>query len=416
MSSSTEPQRAEAEGVPTPWGRRIVGWLRDAWLMGGVTLLLLVLLELVLAATPLGAPQGEGKKQKVKSRARADTYQGEEWPVEYFAEFHQLDRSLWYPYVYWRRSPFEGETIRVDQSGRRITPQLNSPPGAPGILFFGGSTMWGTGARDQHTIPAEVASQMAALQIPIQAENFGEAGYVSTQELIAFHLSFREVDGASAAVFYSGVNDAFSVYQHRTAGLTHNEGNRVSEFGLSVGANRHRLFRAALFAWINDRAISRAVRRLTGRGFLESGGGDAGGSGPWRNPIPEERWAAEVAKCFRLNIEAEAAIADARGVRALFYLQPTLFQKPSRTPYESKVAEKYPGLEKVVLDCYAAIRSEMSRSPVGGRFIDLSGFFAEDEAPIFIDWCHVGETGSRRIAGAMSQDLARLLPTAAAKP
>lgn len=391
-----------------------MGWLRDAWIMAGVTLLLLVLLEVVLAATPLGAPQGEGKKQKVKSRAQADTYQGAAWPAEYFAEFLQLDRTLWYPYVYWRRSPFEGAMIRVDHSGRRITPQPNPPPGAPKILFFGGSTMWGTGARDQHTIPAEVASQMAALKIPIQAENFGEAGYVSTQELIAFHLAFREVDGASAAVFYSGVNDAFSVYQHRTAGLPHNEGNRVAEFGLSVGDNRQRLYGAAFFEWINDRAIARAARKITDRGLLGAGGRDAGESGAWRNPIPEERWAAEVARCFRLNIEAEAAIADARGVRALFYLQPTLFQKPSRTPYESKVADKYPGLEKVVLDCYDAIRSEMSRSPVAGRFIDLSGMFAADEAPIFIDWCHVGETGSRRVADLISKDLARAFqPTAA---
>lgn len=412
IPAPTPPRR---ERGPLRYAAGLARGLRDVWLIAGITLALVVGLEWVLSMLPPGASSGDARSRRSspreKSRARADAYGGAEWPRAYFEEFHRLDRSLWVPYVYWRRSPLQGEFITVDASGRRITPQ-QIPPGRtqtpPRIFFFGGSTMWGTGARDASTIPALVGKGMADQGSPIVAENFGEAGYVSTQEVIAFQLEVRDGNHPAAAVFYSGVNDLFSVYQHRVAGLPHNEGNRVTEFGLSLRDKRERLYGTALSAWMDDRAIVRTLRKVVGRETIRFDWGERGESGPWRKPVPEEQWPGDVARRFQVGSKTAAAIADSRGIGSRFYLQPTLFHKPVRTPYEQGVSTKHPGLDQLAISCYEAIRKEMETSPVRDRFRDLSDIFKDESAPMFIDWCHIAEAGNERIARAMEPDLARL--------
>ena len=93
----------------------------------------------------------------------------------------------WEPYVYWRRLPCSGSYINVDAAGLRRT---WAPPARPGrrplrIFFFGGSAAWGTGVRDEHTVPSELARYLAAAGIDAEVVNYGETGYVSTQDVIA---------------------------------------------------------------------------------------------------------------------------------------------------------------------------------------------------------------------------------------
>jgi hypothetical protein len=42
-------------------------------------------------------------------------------------------------------------------------------------------------------------------------------------------------------------------------------------------------------------------------------------------------------------------------------------------------------------------------------FHDLSGIFAEVREPVFVDWCHLGETGNEIVAKRIAQDVIPLL-------
>jgi hypothetical protein len=90
--------------------------------------------------------------------------------------------------------------------GRRVTytpvePELE-------VWFFGGSTMFGIGQRDDHTIPSVVAKLAEMDGIRIRATNFGVNGDVNWQETIRFaELLPTARPAPDLVVFYDGWND-----------------------------------------------------------------------------------------------------------------------------------------------------------------------------------------------------------------
>src|SRR5688500_15337709 len=164
--------------------------VRDAWLVIGVTVLLFCLLEGSLSLASLIMRRAGGSVQPAlwDDRFRADTYAGTSWVREYYAELQDTWELQWRSYVYYRRKRFDGEYINVDASGLRATtapsPRQQGQRVPVKIFMFGGSTLWGTGARDAYTIPSMVASELEKSGLRPEVTNFGETGYVSTQEVI----------------------------------------------------------------------------------------------------------------------------------------------------------------------------------------------------------------------------------------
>ena len=95
-------------------------------------------------------------------RPRRCPWRGADWSVAYFDEFHRAVRVDWKPYVEWWQRPFRGAYVTLDERGLRPTPgETDADADALRILCFGGSTMMGMGARDDHTIPALLARRLA---------------------------------------------------------------------------------------------------------------------------------------------------------------------------------------------------------------------------------------------------------------
>jgi lysophospholipase L1-like esterase len=114
------------------------------------------------------------------------------------------------------------------------------------IFMFGGSALWGTGARDAFTIPSIFATQLQNKGLATEVTNFGESGYVSTQEVSAMLLQLQKGQIPDLVIFYDGVKDMYSAYQQHVAGLPENEFNRVKEFNLSQPAKSKQLRRITL--------------------------------------------------------------------------------------------------------------------------------------------------------------------------
>ena len=94
-------------------------------------------------------------------RENVSYYRSQEWAAQFWHEFQLSRTQRYYPYVGWRRAPFKGHTIEIDQQGVRVTPGADCRPNALKVFTFGASAMWGTGAPNWGTIPAYIQQGLA---------------------------------------------------------------------------------------------------------------------------------------------------------------------------------------------------------------------------------------------------------------
>lgn len=82
----------------------------------------------------------------IDTRGGLPNYKNIDWAHKHFKEFGEL-QSEYRSYIGWRRLPYKGETININEQGIRNTPQSElATEKSPLVVFLGGSTMWGTGA------------------------------------------------------------------------------------------------------------------------------------------------------------------------------------------------------------------------------------------------------------------------------
>jgi len=310
------------------------------------------------------------KALKVDSRTRADALHGLDWPEQYFREGRGTSRTYWQPYVYWRRIVSETKYINVDERGiRRSWSAPDAGTDAPRIFFFGGSTMWGTGAPDEGTIPSLVAKTLADGRAPVRVVNFGELGYVSTQGLIRLLLELRRGNVPDLVVTYDGVNDTYAAFQTRQPGIPQNESRRRQDY---------------MRGW--------------------------GGSPPPPREWEREELADAVAALYRENVRVLAALAKEYGFELVSFWQPSPYVGKPLTEYEQEVADArgQPMAEFVRLG-YAAV-AKLKFPPC---FHDISGVFDSQKAPRYIDWCHIAPQGNAEVVTAMMPHLLAALDRAA---
>jgi lysophospholipase L1-like esterase len=152
-------------------------------------------------------------------------YRGENWAIDYFNELSEVPRG-YEQFLGWRRGQYEGEYININSSGVRKTwnPPLMSvgTNGHKTIYMFGGSTVWGTGARDDYTIPLQLAKVLHKNGHNIEIINYGESGYIFFQEIINLIILLRDGLRPDYVIFYDGVNDVYGAYQSGVAGKINN--------------------------------------------------------------------------------------------------------------------------------------------------------------------------------------------------
>lgn len=110
-----------------------------------------------------------------------------------------------------KRAPYQGTYININKNRNRhtINPIIKDSSRLKTVWFFGGSTMWGTGAEnDSVTIPSLVIQMLneSDNNFDYTGVNFGESGYTSTSSLIQLLISLR-TDKPDFIIFLDGVND-----------------------------------------------------------------------------------------------------------------------------------------------------------------------------------------------------------------
>lgn len=381
---------------------RVAQAIRNVWVSLGVALLALILVESTIQGAFALRDRARQGDDVVSEERLAAANPGGNWVREYLRELTDVLQEDWHSYVYWRSKPHQGQYINIDEKGIRRTWNSSVPPSPHQlkIFMFGGSTMWGYGARDDFTIPSLVSKKLSTqVANGVWVTNFGETGYVSTQEIIALMLELRRGNVPDIVVFYDGVNDSWAAFQSGEAGLPQNEINRKAEFNLRNQLNWRRGF-------VEKLAFYRLSRGIVGP--LGASPSEASGRRSFLLPP----LANAVVDTYLGNVRVVNALAQEFGFQAVFFWQPTIYTKQNISEGEQRwyVRSRERGVRDAPLfaEEYKAFNESFQQKVKSGKFAnvhDLSGLFADDARTIFVDRFHVSEVGNDKIADAMARTL-----------
>lgn len=359
--------------------------------IAGITIVFLVVLELLGRAAIFVYPHKSTKP---------DIYQNQTWYDEYLKEEKDVERLEWYPYVYWRRAAYQGQYINIDANGIRSS--WNPATGSTNplkIFVFGGSTLWGVGARDEYTIPSFIAKKLYAEGYQnIRVTNFGENGYVNTQELITLLLELRQGNIPDLAIFYDGINDTFSFLQNGVAGIPQNE---IDKKQLEFNPVK-RAFFDFKNKFLNNLALYRIATRVAT--LIHPGPSDTFAHDP--SSPTDLNQAHTVLDVYFKNKRIIDVLAKEFDFKTAFYWQPTIYTKAQLSDFEKKNLNVY-GEETVDKNVYGLLKDRL-RTENYPNFWDISNAFENVTGTVFIDPMHLSENGNSMIADLIIKNLPKL--------
>lgn len=389
--------------LPSRWRTTTLGMLlhrlRAAWCGVGLTLLFIAVVE---SALRLGFTAKDAllPLPPIDPRVVADGYDGAPWVEDLYRELTTIamDRL---PYAEFRARPFTGRFHTIAVGGARATwPDSGgraraTPPGAVEVVVVGGSSAWGWGARDDQTLPSQLAKQLGDAGVAARVTNLAQIGYVSNQEWVLLLLWLRAGNHADVVISYGGVNDVLAAYQNGRAGWPQNEANRRREF--NILASPRRLTGALAADLVRGSALFRlagsAARRLGSR------------PGPPAPPGDLSILAATTADAHAESLATLAMLGREYHFTALSYWQPVVFTKKRLTPFEREKAAQYEWLREPI----AQTRELLLKRNAGDTVRDLGGLFDEADPLVFTDFCHTTESANAAIAAAIVPDVIEAL-------
>ena len=316
-------------------------------------------------------------------------YDGKEWAENHWYEMNLAGRVEYHAYVVWRRKPFSGETIRVDSEGLRRTSPSYCSPGAYTIFMFGGSTLWGSGTRDEDTIPSQLARFYEGDGRRVCVINFGESAWVSTQQVIKLLLELKRNNrNPNLVVFYDGANDTSVSIQSGPLDVHGNFAAIRQQFEEASA------FRSGTFAYLLKTNIADLLRRLA----IKVGMSNPSAQRFRHDSGDIDAMARHVVSNFLKNIEIVETLAEKYRFDYAFFWQPVLFvsQKPL-TAVEMELLEAqrsaFPGLELLYQTTYQLVQTQ--HRPNLHYIADV---FDESSETIYIDSAHVSTQGNRLVA------------------
>jgi lysophospholipase L1-like esterase len=352
---------------------------------------------------------------------RATRQQPQDVHADFFSEAGRL-RLRWMPYSYWICKPFTGKSLNVDSGGLRHTWHngLTSPYSTGKRMFrifmFGGSTMFGWVESDDYTIPSAVVKALTQRGIGgVEVINFGQLGYVNTQELILLLEQLRQGNIPDLVILYDGYNDTFSAFQNGKAGITENEVTRAREFNSMntyLPEVRRRLYGFVAKLFVSRLAIVKLAVICIQKFVPDiSSGPSAVDNSIWNSQHLDKgagikQLPQSVAKTYLDNLRLISEAGKRKGFKTLFYWQPTAFSKARWSPEEARMIAMDPqpkSMERFFKEVYRAVHAMAGTEP--HEMYNLG--FLDDVIPAhvscYIDLAHVtrecNDIIARRIAG-----------------
>ncbi|MFB2970483.1 SGNH/GDSL hydrolase family protein [Aerosakkonema sp. BLCC-F183] len=318
----------------------------------------------------------------------------------HFKELSEGSTLQYSPTVGWSRIPVEYKTFHVDTNGYRIDPTpVDYQPNSKSFYFFGGSTMWGYGVRDNETIPALFSSISG-----IHSYNRGEIGYTSRQLIDQFINVLVAGDKIDAAVFYDGVNDIYVSCD--------------SHFKIGDNLKTNSIRSAAILAKRTDVLVLNLINRIFFDGSrklageilrplsdpkIESGKTKSTDGYYVCDNLPER--AQKVAERLIKDWEIAHDIAEAEGIKFLAVLQPVASIGNPKLDHLN-----FPELDRELLLQYKFVYpliKDIIQERGYDWILDYTDIFSRDEY-IYTDFAHVSKNGNLIVAKQLFNDILKL--------
>jgi lysophospholipase L1-like esterase len=387
------------------------------WIQIGITIALFA----VISTAAGQAVNAVRRSRESREPAPTQAYAGASWAPAYFKAMNSV-RMRWYPYVYWKTAPMRSPYLNIDQQSNRVTWNKPHPRGGNGrpvlrVFAFGGSTTWGAGARDDYTIPSLLAKHLAGnAAYDVAVSNFGQMGWVTSQEVIYLYELLRRGERPDLVIFYDGVNDTFLGYQDGIAGLTQSEFLRAQEFGiLASSTGRKRLYTTALRTFLMNTGLADLIKLLMGKDPQDFERPDVTPLSTIAYLAPPSDFEGmdaverDVVNIYLFNRQFVAMLGDRFKFGSLFYWQPVIYSKTPLTALERNFA----GVRSRQ-QFFAGTYQRVAAAARAGDVHDISGILDGDRnRSYFIDPWHITEAGNEIVAQRMAADAAPLLAQAA---
>lgn len=260
--------------------------------------------------------------------------------------------------------------------GHRVTYEVDEPDQT--VWLFGGSTAYGLGQRDGHTIASDLVRQAEADGRRIEVVNFGVSGYANVQEALVFDDRLRAGERPDVAVFLDGVNDLAVAFERERYGLFDTSEPETIAFSEELQVER--------------------AEDAASRGYTES-----------HDPQRMSRLAAEQ---YGASARRVQSLAEQYDVPLVLFWQ----------PHVQTMEAGAPGLDTVLRSLEFPVAYLPTANAIADRAarlsgvdpIDLTDIFDDVDRPIYFDWSHTNEAGARMEAAAMYEHLRPLLARASA--
>jgi hypothetical protein len=261
--------------------------------------------------------------------------------------------------------------------------------------MFGGSVLWGNLVNDEETIASLLAKKYEESGRNVCVRNFGESGWVSTQEVIQLMLELKHARRKpDLVIFYDGTVDS------RLPGESDEED---VHFSYLTFKDRFESWRGGTegFAYIRDTNTYIAIQSLADRLAV----------GDERQPIPEVRLAAMARRTldnYSKNISMVDSLGAQYGFKAAFFWEPWLLtdEKPL-TSSELAIKRQYQLTDPIPSQVVRATY-ELFRSTPPSRLVNLSGAFKDDSETLYRDPNHVTPKGVQILAERIFQEIQNL--------
>lgn len=323
------------------------------------------------------------------------------WWIE---ESPQLEAE-YHPLLSFIPKPLHTPNIEIDGQGVRKT--VGNPTDTSAshtkIFIFGGSTVFGTNAKNEETIPSLISQTLNAENPEYEITNYGVSAYNSSQELAYLLLQLKQNNIPDVVVFYDGVNDLYSRYlytytpdnQSMYEDVMRKKLGNIWKFHVPL-ANQS-LFdpqllmsQLALFT-TRIKLIDYPLKLISSFGL--------GARMPNDNLIKFNHSASipdETAKMYAENVKMVRVLGAAYGFKTLFIWQPSIATKQLT---DNEIEIQNSKTEAANLYRETTTRVDSMNIP---DFHNLSTIFSNDRRAVYLDFVHVSAEGNKTIAEKIS--------------
>ncbi|MBT1702582.1 hypothetical protein [Chryseosolibacter indicus] len=314
------------------------------------------------------------------SRDALPNYQADpDYAKQIFKDYNSV-KHIYEPFVGWKCLPYHGKTLTISKEGERVHTPTDTTSRAKVVHFFGGSTMWGEGSDDQHTIPALFNQSNPQYLV----YNHGQLAYNTRQEVDALITLYSKNKHADLVIFYDGVNDAAFLCPKEITQLPAHR--LVPMYRDKIYVGKSAVVKELLIDIFLDN-ILKVIHKFTYKPTADNSLYDC---------VSDPAKAEEIAEIMMKNWELAHEIITQRGGKFIAILQPAAFVGAPRTDHLK--------LDEALGENFRSVYTNIKRKIAERKhpwIFDMTDKFDGDEL-IYIDFCHVSSNGNEIIAREIS--------------